>query len=245
VSDCERCRELLGGHVLGALEPAEASVVDAHLAGCAACRELERQLAGVPALLDLVPSADTVPERPPSRLEDAILDRHAQERVRPRRRGRLAAGAGRRLAVAAGALGVAATLGVLALTGALGGGTAEGIYVARLTGTDGAPGARARAALVRLPGGTGVRLRASGLPADRASVYQLWCIADDGRWLSAGTFRAGADGRAEVRLTTAARLGQYHRLLVTRAQPGGPAGAGGVRVLSGTIPSTGPRSVSY
>jgi hypothetical protein len=59
-----------------------------------------------------------------------------------------------------------------------------------------------------------VRLRARGLPDDR--MYELWCVREDGRWVSGGTFRAGGDGRAEAVLTAAVRPGDYHVVVVTR-----------------------------
>jgi anti-sigma factor RsiW len=49
--NCAQARISLGVYVLGALEPAERAAVDAHLAGCEACRA---ELAGIeelPALL--------------------------------------------------------------------------------------------------------------------------------------------------------------------------------------------------
>jgi hypothetical protein len=62
-------------------------------------------------------------------------------------------------------------------------------------------------------GGTGVHLWASGLPPGPGRVYEVLC---DGKgWsASAGTFRADARGRAEVRLTTAARVGEYERIRI-------------------------------
>jgi hypothetical protein len=50
--------------------------------------------------------------------------------------------------------------------------------------------------------------------------------------VSAGTFRLDAAGRADVRLTAAARLGEYHRLSVEQRALGARTGK---RVLAGEI----------
>jgi hypothetical protein len=52
--------QLLGSYLLGGLDPAEASVFEQHLAGCAACRRELDELASLPALLDALPVADAV-----------------------------------------------------------------------------------------------------------------------------------------------------------------------------------------
>jgi len=58
VPSCRGVRELLGVYVVGAIEPAERSVVDGHLSYCHDCREELAGLAGLPALLRRVPLAD-------------------------------------------------------------------------------------------------------------------------------------------------------------------------------------------
>ena len=76
-----------------------------------------------------------------------------------------------------------------------------------------APQAKARIALYRVKGGTGVRLWASGLQPGSMKVYEMLC--ESKHWsASAGTFRADAHGRVYVRLTTAARVGEYDRVRV-------------------------------
>jgi hypothetical protein len=79
--------------------------------------------------------------------------------------------------------------------------------------------------------GTRVKLKASGLAGGPGSVYELWCVYPDGSKVSAGTFRADADGRAEASMTTAARVGDYHRLAVEQRRPGRQ----GESVLAGDI----------
>ena len=49
--DCTEARPSLGVYVLGAIDPAERGLVDAHLATCRDCRDELAGLAGLPALL--------------------------------------------------------------------------------------------------------------------------------------------------------------------------------------------------
>ena len=49
--DCAEARPSLGVYVLGAIDPAERGLVDAHLASCRDCRDELAGLAGLPALL--------------------------------------------------------------------------------------------------------------------------------------------------------------------------------------------------
>ena len=51
VWDCTEARLSLGVYVLGAIDPAERGLVDAHLASCQECRDELAGLAGLPALL--------------------------------------------------------------------------------------------------------------------------------------------------------------------------------------------------
>jgi anti-sigma factor RsiW len=55
LTECQHVRQSLGVYVVGAIDPAERSVVDKHLAACPDCREELAGLAGLPALLGRVP----------------------------------------------------------------------------------------------------------------------------------------------------------------------------------------------
>jgi hypothetical protein len=57
-ADCREFRQALGVYVLGAIDPAERGLVDAHLNICPDCREELAGLAGLPALLRRVPVAE-------------------------------------------------------------------------------------------------------------------------------------------------------------------------------------------
>jgi anti-sigma-K factor RskA len=213
VSDCPTHGELLGGYVLGALEPEEMRDMRRHLESCSACsRELAR-LGDMPGLLDTVVPADVPPPAPPPRLEEALLDRVAREtRSSERPRGR----ARRRRRVLAGGLAAVVATVALVLVLTLSDSDEETYAHASLAG---APGARAEAEVEAVEAGTRVRLRARGLaPAG----YELWCIRTDGHWVSGGSFHA-RDGSADVELTAAVKPGQYHRLVVSRAGTRAPA----------------------
>ena len=84
--DCTEARPSLGVYVLGAIDPAERGLVDAHLATCRDCRDELAGLAGLPALLarvnpdeisriradDAVPPAAS--EEPPEELIGSVID---------------------------------------------------------------------------------------------------------------------------------------------------------------------------
>jgi hypothetical protein len=84
--DCTEARTSLGVYVLGAIDPAERGLVEAHLATCQECRDELAGLAGLPALLARLDpdeigriSADDpvrvmTEERPPAELIDTVLD---------------------------------------------------------------------------------------------------------------------------------------------------------------------------
>jgi anti-sigma factor RsiW len=227
MSECAQIRELLGGYVLDALEPDEREAVRQHLAACPRCRREHVELAGVPAMLDLLETPEAAPEAPPPELEETILDRFARERRRPARvRLPRRRGWGLRLGIAGAA---AAVVAALALAGVFSSSGGESAFAhVHLSGPG---GATARADLRALRAGTGVQLSASGLPVGRGQVYELWCVADDGRWISGGTFRVDEHGHARVSLTSAARPGEYEVMLVTSRT----SGDRGPRVLAGRV----------
>jgi anti-sigma-K factor RskA/putative zinc finger protein len=240
---CGECRTLLGGYVLHALEPDEAEVVRRHLADCAACAAEHGQLMAVPAMLDFADAEERPVVEPPPALEEAVLDRFAREHRgahihRPsllERMRRPLRHLSRPLpaALAGAAAAAAVTAALLVLPGS---GDEDGrVYQAKLTGSTAAPGATAWADLkVQDGAGTRVKLTVRGLKGDPASVYELWCLRDDGAKVSAGTFRTDGDGWAEVDLTTAAVPGEYHRLSIER-KGFTPATEAGERVMTGDI----------
>jgi Putative zinc-finger len=117
--DCQEARISLGVYVLGAIDPAERALVDAHLATCRDCRDELAGLAGLPALLarvsmeeaialadtggPLTAAADEAVE-PPRELLATVLDLTAARRRRRRWR-EAGAGVAAALVIAAGVFG--------------------------------------------------------------------------------------------------------------------------------------------
>jgi hypothetical protein len=232
MSACARYQGLLGGYVLEALEPDEMAEVRRHLQSCPDCRSEQSELAVVPTLLDMLGSSEPAAETP-SRLEEAVLDRFSRERRRPLRTSRRV----RRswLGAAAAAAG-AAVLAVLALAGVFGSPAGDPAFgYVRLAGTATAADASGHADLHAGRAGTRVRLEARGLPVGRSHVYELWCVPDDGRWISGGTFRVDGRGGVQVTLSSAARPGDYELMLVTRRPERRPDGERGTTVLEGRV----------
>ena len=58
--DCPEARISLGVYVLGAIDPAERALVDAHLATCRDCRDELAGLADLPALLARVSTEEAI-----------------------------------------------------------------------------------------------------------------------------------------------------------------------------------------
>jgi anti-sigma-K factor RskA len=236
---CQECRTLLGGYVLGALEPGESVVVERHLAACSNCAGEHAQLRALPALLDLAGHDDAVPVVAPGALEEAVLDGvgrdHRSPKPRPpRTRLRRVSSLLLRPLPAAGALAAAAiALGVILATGGAPVTDAEA-YHATLGAVPGARGATASARLASFRQGTHVDLEVSGLRGIPGAIYELWCVRDDGEKVSAGTFRVDRSGHADVALTTAAMPEDYHWLTIERRRISA-ARSSGERVMSGTV----------
>lgn len=258
---CAECRDLLGPYVLSALEPDEAERVRAHLERCPECADEVRELARLPALLDLAGSVEREAERPPAELESAVLRAVSGDRadqvhephpppgpaprrvgdparpgpIKPTRRSQRPWPPRRVLAVAAASAlaGAGVTVAALALGGALGDGSDTSRVALR--GSPLAPRASAEAVVRAGPSGQSVRLSVRGLEPTRGeAVYELWFGRPDGR-VSAGTFRVRPDGTAEVRLTAAARPGAYRAIGVTREPDGLDPAGNGPNVLRGEL----------
>jgi Anti-sigma-K factor rskA, C-terminal/Putative zinc-finger len=214
VNACPTHGALLGGYVLGSLEPAEMDEMRLHVADCPYCGPESRALGVLPALLDTIEPADVPPPALSPSVEEEVLDRFARERRRdkPRRRGLPWLRAPRLAAL--GAACVAAV--VIAFVVTDNEDSSHAYASAKLAPVGTVRTASAVAWADDIPAGTRVRLRARGLPATGRAMYELWCIRADGHWVSGGTFRAAGDGRADAVLTAAVRPGDYHVMVVTR-----------------------------
>jgi predicted anti-sigma-YlaC factor YlaD len=85
---CAEVRLSLGAYVLGALDPADRSRVDAHLAGCTDCRDELASFAALPGLLGRVSRSEveSEPLDPGPQLLERLLGAAAAERRHDRRR---------------------------------------------------------------------------------------------------------------------------------------------------------------
>ena len=179
---CGERRITLGAYALGALDPAERSEVESHLAGCAACREELAALVGLPAALGrlstvealatgggvpaAVGSPRSVPDHtgspagvPARGASPSLLERTIAELARRRRRARLRW----RVAMATGAVAVAAlgvAVGVLVVTRPAS--SAPVVVAARFSGSDAGTGVTASAALYAEPWGSSIHLDVAG-----------------------------------------------------------------------------------
>jgi hypothetical protein len=214
--DCTEARLSLGVYVLGAIDPAERALVDAHLMTCEECRDELAGLAGLPALLarvnpdeisricpddtvgSNVPAAAMVSngpatdgggaeDRPPSELIGTVLDL-AQAR---RRRGRW------RLAAAAAA--------VVAISGGLAGGlssisTTKVIKVPLSPGTSQwetvqavskISGASASVAYAHEQWGDAYAVLVDHIPI--GTTCELWIVHPDGTRTLAGSWTTAPD----------------------------------------------------
>jgi hypothetical protein len=187
--DCRDIRQLLGVYVVGAIDPAERAVVDAHLADCWACTEELGGLAGLPALLGRVPLADAeklseggygLPDmdEPPAELLNGLL-----RRVTARRRNRI----WRSVLALAAAVAIAAggTAGVLhALQPSGPADTTQDVVRASSAGVAG------QVHYSATPwGGTTMRIAVMGIR--QGTVCEFWVVDAAGRWSVAGTWTMG------------------------------------------------------
>ncbi len=110
---CHEARLALGIYVVGAIDPAERALVDEHLSHCPECRQELAGLAGLPALLGRVPTADAErlvrsgadaigPEVPSAALLSSLLNQVAARRKVRRWRMLTAAAAAAIIAVGGG-----------------------------------------------------------------------------------------------------------------------------------------------
>jgi len=207
-------REWDAAYVLGALGPAERRELEDHLTGCDACRAAVGELAGIPALLGMVPTGMVPAGTGPAddvRRTDAVgaapdadvvpLVRLAAAVRRRRVRGRVAlAGAAAALVVLAGATGSAVTTAVVQRPAAL---AAD----ARTVALTSVGGSGVTADLTLEPVGWGTRLdwtcayEAAELPE---GVYELVLVDADGArsvvatWTSTGERTAAGLGASSA-----------------------------------------------
>jgi len=193
-SGCGEIRLALGVYVLGAIDPAERSLVDAHLSDCQDCREELAGLAGLPALLGRVPLPDVERlalddtelrdlEEPPAELLDSLLGRISARRRARRWRGVLAAAAAAVIAIGGGIGG-----GILISQGQ---GGSQGFDLVR----GGSAATHVSAAVYYGPehAGTSMQVQVSGIP--NGTYCEFWVTTFGGLHVLVGGWRVnGAHG---------------------------------------------------
>jgi anti-sigma factor RsiW len=181
---CAQARRELGVYLLGAIEPAQRTLVDHHLAACRACRAELSGLAGLPSLLRRVPAdavwplrADETVQATPQPPLSALSDRMAAFR---RRRWVLTV-------AAAVITGIAAASGVQALHAATPRPPAAATAWARAVTVQAANPVTGTWAAVRYtaqPWGTALEVRITGVAA--GTRCQLLVTGSGGQKVAAG-----------------------------------------------------------
>jgi anti-sigma-K factor RskA len=183
--NCAEARLSLGVYVLGAIDPAERGLVDAHLATCRDCRDELAGLASLPALLARVNPdevsricaddavAPVTSDEPPKELIGTVLN--LAETRRRRNRWRFLSAAAAVIVLAAGLFGglKAATSTTRTVVVSAGSGTWE-----TTTGTSQATGATATVAYSSQLWGTAFQVLVDHIP--QGTTCEMWVIHPDG-----------------------------------------------------------------
>lgn len=220
-------RDLISSYLLGELDAAAASAFEQRLAEDPALREEVERLRRLVGELDALP--DEVwdpPEPPPLELPEA-----------PRRAGR------RRLPVLrlppVPAVGLAALLlaigvaGGVLIEGESGGKAAAPVATLAMSPIDDGP--RSAHGSVRLSAGESrATVDVGGLdPSGAGRFYELWLLDDTGRMVALGSFRVGADGRAEIKLPLPVAPERYRYFDLSLQEDNGDPAHSGISVLRG------------
>jgi hypothetical protein len=182
---CGEGRTGLGAYVLGALEPAERAVLEAHLAECGPCREELASLAALPGLLGRVSLAEVdAPAEPRPQLLTRLLEAAAARRRRSRRIRLVIGSAAAAVVIAAGVVsGVSVTS------------SDQGPAGTTFTATN--PASRISASVVEWPKawGAALEVRVTGT-ADNPYLdkCQLVAVASDGSTEVAASWSAPSSG---------------------------------------------------
>jgi len=205
-NECREWRELLGAYALGHLEGDERAGLEAHLDGCAGCRE---ELAALAPVARMLPHADPArfgpAPQPPPELGQRISATIAAEKrgMETRRRRRLLGGfAGGGVAAAA----VAAVL-LLFVFGGDGQGPRQVVRFANLP-----EGISIDAALEPHAYGTEIHMYVHGVPS--GTLCTVWLRGPKGVSYPAGTFRYRWGNDSDAVLSSALDLSRTRAVVV-------------------------------
>ena len=228
--DCAEARISLGVYVLGAIDPAERALVDAHLSTCRDCRDELAGLAGLPALLARVsmeeaialaaddgpfPAAAPEMPEPPRELLATVIDLTAARR---RRRRWMEASLGVAAALII-AVGVFAGLRIGSSPGQTSNVAGSGFYTGPTTGstvTASGQSGNMTATISYSPMGWGTQLasKVTGIPV--GTNCQLWAIDSTGkRYLVGNWVTDNLEGKVWYPASTALSSKEISRFQVT------------------------------
>ncbi|MGI9184660.1 MAG: anti-sigma factor domain-containing protein [Solirubrobacteraceae bacterium] len=212
----------LAAYALGALDAHEAEAFQAHLAGCALCRD---ELAALQGVVEALPTS--VPPYPASKTlrrklvaavaaepkgAEAAEAKATRAPARPRRWGLPRAGLTPRLGLAMATVAAVFVVAAGALT--LGGGTAgTRVITAQVIGSPGT-------AQVRLSGGHAELVVTHFAPPPPGHIYEVWLQRDGGRPIPTGAlFSVTSSGAGDVDVP--GRLRGVSGMMVTPEPDGG------------------------
>ncbi len=189
----------LGAYLLGALDPAERAVYEAHLAGCPVCEAELLRMAPLPGLLQRVQEEDFAePGAEPEPVTEPV-PQAAPPRPKPSRAPLIAAAA---------VVLVLALAGIAAVTVF----APEGPTVVTWSAHDPASGIRADVALTERPWGTELNIRMRDVPPGKPC--KLVVRARDGSRETAGWWAAGVTAEEEIPGSTSFDLTSIARVEV-------------------------------
>jgi len=190
---CREFRELLGVYVVGAIEPAERSAVDAHLSHCYDCREDLAGIAVLPALLHRVSVADAerlmssdVAGDDPAEQSSRMLDRLLRQVAARRKTRRL------RTAFTIAAVTLAVAGGTTAVTSALAPPSGQHVPQDQAGVHMGTLAAMVRYSTSPWGHGTDMSVRVAGLPT--WTRCKFWVVTKSGRRELAAAWTVGPGG---------------------------------------------------
>jgi hypothetical protein len=221
MTECQHVRQLLGVYVVGAIDPAERSVVDNHLASCPDCREELAGLAGLPALLGRVPfpeaeqitqfdseraEAGEHPDAEPAQADvlTPLLARVAHRRRVSRWRSLVSVAAV--AVIAAGA-----AIGAIRLANPPAA-TSSALHWENVQSANAL--AHMEVKYAGTPGGIRLDVKVDGIPA--GTTCEFWVIGDDGQRWPAGSWRVANEWKASWYPTvSAAQVHEVSRFELT------------------------------
>jgi anti-sigma factor RsiW len=205
-NECREWRELLGAYALGHLERDERAGLEAHLEGCAGCRE---ELAALAPAAQMLPHADPArfelaPVPPPElgrRIAATIEDE--KQRAQQRRRRRTFGG------FAFGGAAAAAAAAVLVLF-VFGGGNPDASQPVEFT--DLPEGISISASLEPHAYGTEIHMYVHGVPS--GTLCRVWLRGANGASYPAGTFRYRWGDDSDAVLSSALDISRTRAVVV-------------------------------